>query len=284
MPPKKARVATIPAGWSRRLVEVGTQSATFIIIPLAREKAQQLLPAELQLVPCDVAGADKHPLMCAFGRQRDVHSTFPLPPGCDSRQIADHFAALRTHPHLLPLAMNYREVIAAIPFVTWRNPQSDCAGPFLFAPRLYLDKFLPTFIGWLVGLAKEVATIDGDKTGMNVNGLLDDKCRFRGEAAPRGRTGTPSTFPHFQQIRPMFELPLLGKTCDGIFVRSRFVFELDQARLRAAPATVRLTRRFFDGTLREICHAADGIDVAALGAFCLDVPWQASDPVVCLPV
>src|SRR5260370_23598563 len=69
-----------PVGLPVNLGVLGTgeQAATFVVIPLPRDQAQALLPPELRLERCDVAGADQHPLICAFGLQRNVRTAFPF--------------------------------------------------------------------------------------------------------------------------------------------------------------------------------------------------------------
>jgi hypothetical protein len=279
---------------ARGIVGVGEQSATFVVIPLPRAQAQALLPAELTLVPTNVAGEGMHPLICAFGVQRNVHTAFPPSHSDDPREIAAYLTELRLKPEgasLLPLAMTYREVITAIPFVTWTQPNNTCPGPFLWAPRLYLDQPFAIFLGWLVGYAKEYAWITGDMmcaqtVGQNctqkVVGLNLTR-RFSGLANHGSAPGAPAAFPNFGEIRPMLELPVIGKVVEGFFVRTRFYFDFNSARLWPVHAEVTLTANFFHGALPRIAWSVDGIDTQRLGAFCMEVNWQLTDPVACLP-
>jgi hypothetical protein len=209
-----------------------------------------------------------------------VHSTFPfLHPG-ETNEIAAYFEKLLEHAHLLSISMDYLEVATAIPFVTWTTPENSCTGPFVYAPQLYLNQPFATFLGWLVGYAKDIAWMFGDMTNIHVIGL-DFSDRFEGEAAPMGTARPPSDFPNFEKIRPMLTLPVIGQILHGPFVRTQFIMELDQAKLRPARAKVRLTDRYFKPMQPEITHASDGIDTAELGAFCMEVPWVGKDPVVC---
>lgn len=118
---KPPRVREHARPQARGIVGVGEQSATFVVIPLPRAQAQRLLPAELTLVPTNVAGEGMHPLICAFGVQRNVHTVFPPSHSHDAEEIAAYLTELRQNPdgaRLLALAMTYREVITAIPYVT----------------------------------------------------------------------------------------------------------------------------------------------------------------------
>ncbi len=270
-----------------RLAGVGEQTATFVVVPLPRDQAAALLPDELQLLPCDVAGQGKHPLLCMFGRQRNVHTSFPLLDGRDTADVAKYLGSLSgavDGSHLKPLALNYLEIISVVPFVGWSDAAAAaaCPGPFVWAPRLYLDQPVAIFLGWLVGYAKEFAWINGDQTSMAAAGL-DNAPRLTGWAHPRGPGAPPTAFPKFADLRKILKQPVMGCTVEGTYIRTTFDYQLDQARVWPALAEVRLTDQFFHGLLPEITWSVDGIDTQPLGGLCIDVPWRLTDPVVCPP-
>lgn len=161
----------------------------------------------------------------------------------------------------------------------------------MFAPRLYLDQPFAIFLGWLVGYAKEFGWITGDMMCAQAVGQhctqvvdgLDLTRRFSGLANRGSAPGRPADFPHFRNIRPMLELPVIGKLIEGFFVRTRFDFDFATARLWPVHADVTLTANFFHGLLPQIAWSVDGIDTQRLGAFCMEVNWRLTDPVACLP-
>jgi hypothetical protein len=260
----------------------GTQSSTFVIIPLPSEEAERLLPGELRLSWQDVTDAGTHPLLCAFGSQRNVH-TDPLLKGGNLALVLPYLNTLNNQPPLEPLAIDYLEVITALPYVEWVQPRDMAPGPFVFAPKLYLDNLLPTVGGWLVGYAKEMCGMGGDRENFHVNRLVDDALLFAGSCQPQGDWRSPAAFPNFERIRPMLEQPVLGQTVDGHHVRTGFRYVLEDARMQAASATVQLTEHFFAGSLGPKNLPVGDIEHQRLGAFCMEVPWTLTPQILFSP-
>jgi hypothetical protein len=266
-------------------MEKGRYLATFVVVPLSLAEAQRLLPGQLRLGPQNVTCLGTHPLLCTFGSQRDVRTVIPFFDGADVVQVLDYLDWLDKQAVLPPLLppIDYLEIITALPYVEWVNPKNTCHGPFLFAPRLYLDKPYPTFGGWLLGYAKEMARIEGDEQEFQVNRLADNVLLFRGSCKPIGEPSPPTAFPNFERIRPMLEQPVLGKTKAGPYVRTRFDYLLKKAQMRAAPATVNLMKNFFSPDLGAKSLSTPGIDQDDLGSFCMGARWELTHPVVCRP-
>jgi hypothetical protein len=270
------------------IAEVGTLSAGCVIVPLGTATAQSLLPRELRLGQQSLTAPGTHPLICLFGSQDNVQTVLPFFDGADPEQVLEFCHRLgRRHKILaaLPLTMDYLEVVTLLPGVEWTDPNNTCQGPFVFAPRLYLDDLLPTLLGWLCGLAKDVAQIAGDPSSFRVNRLLDNALLFTGSLEPTGQPGPPSAFPNFAQIQPLFGYPNIGRTQAGSFVCIDVKFEWSdaQTQMQAGPAQVKLTTNFFEQQLAEINFAVHGIDQVPVGAFLVKVPWKLTSPRLCGP-
>jgi hypothetical protein len=269
------------------IVEIGTYSATFVVLPVAAADALMLLPRQMQLAAQNLTPPGTHPLLCTFGAQSGVRTVRPPEECCaDPDSAQEHLEWLRAKkapPCMPPLRMRYLEVITVIPFVEWVKPKDTCPGPFLFAPRLYLDHPVATFGGWLVGYAKEMARMQSNEAQFRVRRLCQNVLLFTGRARAHGEPAPPAAFPNFQRLRPVFQLPVIGRLKTGAFLRTDFAFQLGKAQMRAAPAEVRLTGDFFPEGLDPQTHAVPGIDAHPLGAFSIEVPWRLRDPVLCFP-
>jgi hypothetical protein len=268
------------------LVEVGTYSATFVIVPVALADAELLLPRHMQLGSQDVTDPGTHPLLCTFGEQSGVRTIRPPDDCADTVAVMEYLEWLRTRPVrpcLQPLIMRYLEVITVLPFVEWVNPNNTCPGPFLFAPRLYLDHPFATFGGWLLGYAKEMARMQSNEDRFRVYRLWKNVLLFTGRARPHGKPAPPSAYPNFRRLRSIFRQPVVGRLKTGLYLRTLFEFQMHKAQMRAAPAEVKLTSNFFNKELTAQSYAVQGIDQVPQGAFSIEVPWRLREPFLCHP-
>src|SRR5262245_50573450 len=105
---------------------VGTYQAATVLWSLPLAVAQALLPSGLELGPQQVAPPGEHPVLLMFGHHQGVRPNFLHVPG-----------------------MEYLEFLVAVPHVQWVQRTDPYRGPFAFLPRLFLDRWLPTALGWL---------------------------------------------------------------------------------------------------------------------------------------
>jgi hypothetical protein len=233
-----------------RLDTDGWYKATFVPCSLPLGAVRQMLPAAQTLTP-----AGQHPLLFVFGQQRHV------------RPILHRGAGL-----------TYHEFITVVPFVQWTSPGHAYRGPFAFLPRLFLDRWLPVILGWLVGFAKRRASLQAKPGSYAISQLFRNQPIIGGFFAPRGPVGSCDSFPLFGGLRPIFELPLITRLAVGPFLALKFTWELERAKMQAAAGDVRIHEAFVPGLPVANFHA-EGVDREALGAFTLDVPWRLSSPV-----
>ena len=239
---------------------IGQYDTRVVVQAVDEAIVEGMLPDELELAPQSVTGDGKHPLMMLFGRQSGVR------------------------PDFMPEAvgMNYDEFIVVLPFVQWRAEcKKKYRGPFAFMPRLYLDELFPTLLGWWYAYPKELARMSsGDH--YSVDSLVFDRPILRGAFVPYGPTQSPDDFPNFERLRPIFEIPLVGKLDlnPSPYRCSHMTFELERATAQACEATVDIMSPFLPGLVPGVYRTA-GLDVEPLGAFLLDVPWRLTLPFNC---
>lgn len=236
---------------------VGTYSSRVVVWPYPREVLQGLLPDRLELAPQTITAPDAHPVVMLFGQQTEVK------------------------PDFFPFAgMNYFEFIFAIPFVQWKDPDAyKFRGPFAYMPRLYLDKVMATLLGYMYGYPKLLARIQGGET-YRVRDLLLDRPLIRGEFRSQGDARPVSAFPNFEALRPIFEIPFVGKLDATPYICSRLTFHLDDALMRSCTSTVELQYEFLDGVFPDT-RASRGIEDEPMGSFDIHVPWELTLPFGC---
>eukprot|EP00966_Prymnesium_polylepis_P255819 5910096-Prymnesium_polylepis.1 len=115
----------------------GSYDALLVTLAVDEALATTLLPPGLRLAPQMLTPSHSHPFIFAFGNQSNVRPIRPLP------KIFD---------------VSYFEFIHAIPYVLACSDDGRCRGPFVYSPKLFLDKLLPVELGWLYGLNKHVVS------------------------------------------------------------------------------------------------------------------------------
>jgi hypothetical protein len=229
-----------------------------VVLPYPRASLVEMMPGRLELAPQTMTPAETHPLVLLFGHHFDVR------------------------PNFLPFGgMTYHELVTAIPFVRWRDAgRDDYRGPFAYLPRLFLDEVLPTALGYLYAYPKEIARIHGGRR-YTIRSLVKDRSILSGTFTPHGAERAPADEPNFEDVRPIFEMPFVGRYAPlGPYACSNLDFELERGELRPCTARVRIERPYLPG-LSAGSYRLDGIDEAPLGAFELAVPWTLTPPFAC---
>jgi hypothetical protein len=236
--------------------QVGIYFSSVVILTIETEIARGLLADGLELGPQNLTPSGTHPLLCMFGYQRDVRPPFPFP------------------------GMDYLEFIAALPWVHWRQASNSCGRPFVFMPRLYLNRFLPTILGWICGYAKQLARLHMKETFYHVRNLFTPDPLAEGRFMRKGEPGPPSAFKFFPPIQEVFEQRFIGKSLLGTFVCTDFRFDFKEARMQAIDADLDIKEECVQG-LPALLYSVKGIDQHPLGAFQLHVRWHLTPPFDC---
>lgn len=235
----------------------GFYSTNAVVWPFPEEVISPLLPGRLELAPQTLTQESTHPVIMFFGHQTDVRPDF-LPFG----------------------GMDYNEFIIAIPFVQWRDASAYAyRGPFAYMPRLFLDRVFATLLGYMYGYPKLLARIHGGHA-YRVHDLLLDRPLIRGDFTAHGDQKPISDFPNFEALRPIFEIPFVGKLDVTPYICSKMTFKLDDALIRSCESSVELQYEFLPGILPDT-RVSEGLAHEPLGSFQIDVPWELTLPFDC---
>ena len=237
--------------------QVGIYFTSAVVLALPDKTARHLLVPGLELGPQNLTPAGTHPLLCMFGYQRDVRPPIHIFPG-----------------------MDYLEFIAALPWIHWREAASPCGRPFVFMPRLYLNRFLPTVLGWVCGYAKQLARLHMRKTVYHVRSLFTPGRLITGSFTLRGNPAPPAEFQFFPPIQEVFRQRFIGQGPLGRFVCTEFNFNFQEAKMQAIAAEGDITNECLPG-LPAQGYQVPGIDEDPLGAFQLHVRWELTPPFDC---
>ena len=242
-----SRLVRAAAGTWSPLDFVGRMTAIVAVLPVAREAAQAMLPAGLDLAPQDFTPGDRHPVVFVLGRQSEVR------------------------PVLLPLGADYLEFILAVPFVEHRarGPQ----GPFWFCPRLFLDRRSPTLAGRLLyGYAKRRARIWMTESSYGIADLatgaplLNADFRTSGAAVETSRGGAAI----------LFDLPVISQAARGWWY-SCADFGLERAVIQPAELNLVIHRPFVSG-LPVGEFATSGVEGDSPRVFRIRTSWRLAGP------
>jgi hypothetical protein len=185
---------------------MGGFTATFVSTYEKRDKLAALLPSGAHLgSPKDLPDPDSHPVLLMFA----VHT--------DARPVWRNFRFN---------SMRYREIAIGIPHVRlapeFRVPDRE----FMFFPRLYLDHFTPTLLGWLFGFAKRLRRIGDTESKFLVSSLsgsepqvesATDNSIVAAKHAGRAALLHPPSVPEFQRFISWLEQPIVSKAWWGKF-------------------------------------------------------------------
>jgi len=240
-----------------RIYAVGTYLASAMFLPLKSEAVLAMLPRALELAPQSLTPAGQHPVLLLFGHHHDVHPNF-----------------LRIE------GMDYLEFVVAIPYLQWRHTRNAYRGPFAYMPQLYLNEWLPVFLGWFYGYAKWRALMRAGPRSYEVKNLVRDTPLISLNFDTQGPFGPIAEFPLFDALRESFKLPFVGRTLLGFWLCSYLDFKLDKGLLQSITGNVRIASAFVPGLPVGDFHF-DGLATQPLGAFRIMVPWTLAVPLEC---
>lgn len=235
----------------------GDYLAFIVVIPLANESVQQMLPEALELAPQNLTPAGEHPVTLMFGHQMNVHAE-----------------------HLKIFDLDYLEAAVSVSYVRWAEPGAGYRGPFLFSPRIFPNETLPILLGFFYGLAKQKASIGMDETHYIVDAHDSNDLLVSGDFVLKSDFAPASSYPLFKGIPSLMQQPIIGQTELGPFVCSQFDWNFDQAQIRAIEAEVHIAQAFTPG-LPVGRFPRPSIETDPLGAFQLKTQWTLSRPMEC---
>ncbi|MBV8702749.1 MAG: NAD(P)-binding protein, partial [Acetobacteraceae bacterium] len=197
----------------------GTYACSVVVLRLRVETIRPMVPADFAFGRDPDGEAGLHPVLLFFGRQADVR------------------------PNVLPLpGMNYQEALIAIPDVFAGDARYAYQGPFVYVPRLWLDKLAPVLIGLILyGYSKIPARIEESERDYTIrppgSGALLAEARFE----PAGAPIPPHAAPTWRMIDALLHQPMLAEPMPGVEIGSVLSFRTNRVRtIQPLRAAVRL--------------------------------------------
>jgi hypothetical protein len=251
------------------LTHVGDYDACVMIFPVPLADVAGLLPAGLQLASQSITPTGQHPVLLYVGQQRQVRNVSVPSVLC---------------PLLRPfgLCMYFLEAAIAIPYVQKTSDLS--ASPKFCSVKLYLNKSLPIYLGWLCGFPKELGQLTAIGNSYDVQTMSSDPL-LQITYTPESPFRSISSFSNFAALRPMFEQVHIGRLFSlGVPLLETFVccdidLKLTSARAQSVTISGALTSTF--STFLPSGFSLPGIKTDALGAFRLQTTWELTPPDVC---
>ncbi len=195
----------------------------------SRRDVEAVLPAEVTLAANSLAPA-LHPVVFIVGEQTE--------------------GALIFGGFTIPTGIRYHEVAIAVPFVRHgRDP-----GLHIYIPRIYSSYFPAVWNGNVhYGFAKRLARIRREAASFVVAG--DGAPLLRAEFEPAGDwlPGAHCPLEHFEAMRAVFALPVIGRRGDGRYVGSRFDWRFEDALVRRIGAQVWIEASLGQGLTPRRC-------------------------------
>lgn len=224
------------------------------MVSLTDSDAASLLSGNCALDPHPpLVSEGRHPAILLLGSHRDVR-----------------FRALPF------IRVNYREALVSIPWVTDREHAGN--GLYAHVSRLWLNRLVPVIGGWFFGFPKHWNPI-GDTSGTyRVKQLIGNGTLIEASFRDAGEPSSPSSFPHFAAVRPIFEQPFLQRwVLIGPSCYLEMNFHLEEATLQPIDASIVIPPHVA-GALPPGSYSVPSILEQPLGAFRLELPWTLTWP------
>jgi hypothetical protein len=233
-----------------RLRAVGKGTAWVFLRSMAAESVRKMIPRCLELAPQKLTLPGEHPVFFMLVHHQGVR------------------------PNILPIrGMDYLECLVAIPDLQWRSTNQAYRGPFCYMPRLFLNRWMAVFLGWLYAFPKLRERVDRTKTTFAVRRLLSGRPVISGSVEYLGTPASPTEFPAFGPIQSLlrqpFTQPLLGSFCLCSFLN----FHFSDAQIQPLRGRLEFQEAFLPGLSVGAFDFETGTD-----AFEVAVPWDLPSP------
>ncbi|HUF60976.1 MAG TPA: hypothetical protein VMN36_02780 [Verrucomicrobiales bacterium] len=252
---------------------VGEFSTVVTIFPLDRREVQNILPAGLELGdPGGIVSQGQHPVLLFVGIQRCVRW----------HAVPAYYCPV--------LGMRYREAVVAVPYV--RKRSAPGVAHHFSAVKLYLDKTLPIYLGWIGALPKQRGVFTKRRENYRVRtpagALLLELLTTETEIPDTPWEDQPDEVKErFQKVMPLLAQPHIGQYFSQVrnvpllaeYACCEFQFELDSVRLRPVAVQGSCSAHFCRALPR--CFTRPGIDSEALGSFWMKANWRIKPPIPC---
>ena len=231
----------------------GFYTTTVFFHYLDHQQAKAFLPRGLELDPALVNAEGLYPVAYMFGYQQDLRRVWMKLHGINYLEFAIGVLGLKC-----PSAQGY-------------------TGPFMYMPRLFLNRFYPTWLGWLCGYPKRLSRIVTGQDSYAVKSLFRGKPIFEAKFQPQGVVGGWRDFPNFQPWMRQLAAPQANCFFDDGFLFLYYDWPWRYARIQGVCGSVTVESDDIPGLPRGT-HSFDSIDSSPVGGFRLAIPWELVAP------
>ncbi len=231
----------------------GFYTTTVFFRYLTADQAKQFLPPGLELEPSLIDAQGMYPMVYMFGYQQDLRRVWNPLRGINYLEFAIGVLGLKC-----PSAPGYN-------------------GPFMYMPRLFLNRFYPTWLGWLCGYPKILKRVSTGPASYTVKSLFRGEPMIDAQFEPHGTIGPWQAFEHFAPWRRQMAAPTANSYVDDGFLFLYFDWPWRYALMQAVSGTVKVTTDDIPGLPRGT-YRFDGIDSSPVGGFRLAIPWELVAP------
>ena len=195
------------AAWPRFPVHGrGTYNSNVAVLTVETALIRAVLPANFELGG-NYSG-DRSTVLLFFGHQSDVRpDIWPLP------------------------GWAYDEAVFAVPNVFARDARYAYQGPFVFVPRLWLDRLSPVLAGILLyGYSKILTRIEASPDAYVVRSIGGETTLAQARFEPAGPACDPRTFHVWHEIEACLNQPILTEPMPGVEIGSVLSFRTHRIR------------------------------------------------------
>jgi hypothetical protein len=217
----------------------------------------------VSLDPTLVDGQGRYPVCYCFGFHERVMSGWML--WWNRLKLPLHFGGI-----------DYSEVCIGVLGVRLPSADHVYPGPFLYMPRLHLNRWWPYVMGKSIGLDKVVCRVAPSDSNYEVRPSGKGEPLYRASFEPYGNIAGTDDFSKFTTFRNLLDLPLLtGMLGDILYVY--FDWGWDHAYVQPIRGSMEC---LVDGipAMPKGRFEFTGIDQDVSGALRLHIPWELVAP------
>jgi hypothetical protein len=228
---------------------VYTGAVIFRHIPL--ETVEQLVSPGLILQPELITPDRTYPVVYLFGYQQDLRQSW------------------------MPIrGVNYLEFAVGVLGADMANPSKDgYTGPFLYMPRLFLNRLYPTILGLLCCYPKRWERIATTEDTYTVKSLLGGKPILEGRFKPSGAIGKPADFTCFPRWRMLLSKSGINRFSGSHFIYLDYDWGWNYSLMQPLTGTVEVFEDGIPGLPRGK-YTFDPLTTDVIGAFRIAIPFE----------
>jgi hypothetical protein len=229
----------------------GVYTGAIVFRHLPLETVRELTKPGLDLEPDLITPEQTYPVVYLFGYQQDLRQSW------------------------MPVrGVNYLEFGVLVLGANMADPKKEGdTGPFLYLPRLFLNRLYPTILGLLCCYPKRWTRVDTTENTYTVKTLAGGKPMLEGRFEPTGVIGKPADFPDFPQWRKLLSKAGINRFSGTHFIYADYDWGWNYSMMEPLNGSIEV---FEDGVpgLPKGKYTFDPLTVDSIGAFRVVIPFE----------